>query len=465
MDLASLARLDATAQAELRARGEVSADELREACLARIDALNPLLRAVVAVADAPPPPVDGGPFSGVPFLVKDSTPWPGLRWSMGSRLFARNVARQHTAYGRALAAAGLSCVGKSALSEFGLLGSTETLLDGVTHNPWDLSRSAAGSSGGSAAAVAAGLVPLAHGNDGGGSIRVPASACGLFGFKPSRGRTLPASFGRSDFLDLTVDHCLARSVRDSARFLAIVEDPSGGAPVGFVREPIARPLRVAAWTRSILGGEPEAPVRRAFDDTCALLASLGHRVEPIAPPVYEGEPLSDAFFLVAGAAVSDAVDLVDRTRGEPVQRGELEPFTWALVERYLAAGPDALPQARAAFARASRSYVDALRGYDVALTPTLATVPWRLGHLSPIVAPEELIRRTGRAVGYTPIQNVVGCPAMSVPLGVSDEGLPIGLHFAAATGDDAVLLGLAYQLEAARPWQDRWPPYSIPALF
>ena len=204
-DLVSLARLDAMAQAELCARGEVSASELYDACLARIDALNPLLRAVVTVVRERPVAAKRGPLSGVPFLVKDVTPWPGLRWSMGSRLFANNIAQQHTPYGARLVDAGLVCAGKTANSEFGLLGSTETLLEGVTHNPWDLARSATGSSGGSAAAVAAGLVPMAHANDGGGSIRIPASACGLFGFKPSRGRTVPASLASSDFGDITSD--------------------------------------------------------------------------------------------------------------------------------------------------------------------------------------------------------------------------------------------------------------------
>ena len=384
---------------------------------------------------------------------------------MGSRLLARHVAQQHTPYGRALADAGLVCVGKSAMSEFGLLGSTETLLEGATHNPWDLARSAAGSSGGSACAVAAGLVPLAHANDGGGSIRVPASVCGVLGFKPTRGRTLAASLASSDFGDLTSDHCISRSVRDSALFLSITEDRTSGTPAGFVRDPIARKLRVAAWTATILGAEPEAAVRRAFDPTCALLVEMGHEVEPVAAPRYDGDELADAFFLVAGAAVASVVELMDRSRGEPVQRDELEPFAWALVDGFLARGPDALPRARAAFARAAAAYREATRGYDVVLTPTLATEPWALGHLSPVLDREELIRRTGRAVGYTPIHNIAGCPAMSVPLHTTEGGLPVGMHFAAAPGDDALLLGLAYQLEEARPWKDRWPPYSIPALF
>ncbi|MFY0527654.1 amidase [Archangium gephyra] len=464
-DLAALARLDGMALAELCARGEVSPEELFDACMARIDALNPLLRAVVTVAREPSGPAKSGPFSGVPFLVKDSTPWPGLRWSMGSRLFAANLAQRQTPYGRRLEESGLVCAGKSAMAELGLLFSTETLLEGVTHNPWNLACSATGSSGGSAVAVAAGLVPLAHANDGGGSLRVPASACGLFGFKPSRGRTVPASFGSSDFGDMTSDHCISRSVRDSALFLSITEDRSGGAPVGFVREPFTRKLRIAAWTRTSMGMEPEPAVRRAYDEALALLTGLGHIVEPIASPSFDSPALGDAFLLVAGAAVAGIVDTVDQTRDLPVQRDELEPYTWALADAFLARGADALPRARATFAQAVHAYQEATRGYDVVLTPVLATEPWRLGHLSPVLGREELARRTARAIGYTPLHNIAGCPAMSVPLHFPEDGPPIGTHFAAAPGADALLLGLAYQLEEARPWKDRWAPYSIPALF
>jgi amidase len=232
-----------------------------------------------------------------------------------------------------------------------------------------------------------------------------------------------------------------------------------------VQAPLTRPLRIATWTRTLLGEEPEPAVRRALDDAAALCESLGHQVEPIAPPAVDGPALGDAFFLVAGSAVAGLVAMVDRLRGVPVQRDELEPFSWALVDELARRGPDALAKARAAFAAGTAAYLAATRGHDAVLTPTVATLPWRLGHLSPVLPREELIRRTGRAVGYTPIHNIAGCPAMSVPLHFTDVGLPVGIHFAAAPGADALLLGLAYQLEAARPWRDRWPPFSYPRLF
>ena len=462
-ELASLARLDAIAQAELCARGEVSAAELWQACLARIAALNPLLRAVVCIASQWVEP-KAGALSGVPFLMKDASPWPGLEWTLGARLFRQRVTQQQTEYGARLVDAGLVCAGKTALSEFGLLASTESLLAGVTHNPWDLSRSPMGSSGGSAAAVAAGIVPLAHANDGGGSIRAPASACGVFGFKPSRGRTVTANRSTSDFTEMTSEHCVSRSVRDSALFLALTEDRTLAEPVGFVRDPIGRRLKIAAWSETMSDEAPHPVVLRAHAEAVQLLTELGHHVEPIAAPRFETSGLGEAFYLIAGAAIANVVQTVDRVRSEPVQRDELEPFSWALIAALERRGPDALAQARTVVANAVQTYRAATRDFDVVLTPTLGTEPPLLGHLSPVLSWQLLLERTSRVLGYTPIHNAAGCPAMSVPLHWSENGLPIGAHFAAAPGQDALLLGLAHELERARPWAERWPAYSIVAL-
>lgn len=462
MDLRTLARLDATAQAALVRDGELSHAEAFDAALARIDALDPLLRSVVSVQRERPPPRQG-PFCGVPFLMKDASPWPGLPWTLGARLFRHQRVGTPTVYARRLSDAGLMCVGKAATAELGLLASTETLLAGATHNPWDLSRSAGGSSGGSAASVAAGLVPLAHANDGGGSIRIPASACGVVGFKPSRGRTLSPSPATNAFLEITSDHCITRSVRDTAQFLALTEDPSAPQPIVVARR-ACPPLRIATWSTTMLGGEPSDEVRSALTATQALLETLGHRVTSVAAPRFEGPALTDAFFVVAGAAVAAIVDRVDAARGTPVQEDELEPFTWAVAERFRAAGEQALPSARAAFADAVRRYGEATRGFDVVLTPTVASEPWPLGHLSPVLSYPTLVERTGRILGYTPIQNIAGAPAVSLPLAWGPSGLPIGMQLAAAPGADQTLLDLAYQLEEAKPWRDRWPPFSIPAL-
>lgn len=457
-----LARLDGVAQAQLVACGELHASELLDACEERIAALDPILRSIVALdlerARASMP--SQGPFMGVPFLIKDVTPYPGLPWRVGSRLMHGNVGVP-TPYTARIDAAGLVTIGKTATSEFGLLGSTETLAHGPTLNPWDLSRSAAGSSGGAAAAVAAGLVPFAHANDGGGSIRIPAAVCGLFGFKPSRGRCAPASPGASDFEALTSDHCVSRSVRDSARVLVLTAAASESLPALELREHAPdRRLRIAAWTRTGMGEQPEPEVARAHADTLALLASLGHDITEIDPPAIDGAALGDAFFLVAGAAVAGVLAMVESMLGTPPPLDAIEPFSRTLAERFLARGPAALEQARATFGRASAAYRATTDRYDVIATPTLATSPWPLGHLSPLLPADILLARTARTVGYTPIHNIVGCPAMSVPLHVSPEGLPIGSHFAARTGEDALLLSLAFELEAARPWAERWPTWS-----
>ena len=462
-DFSTLARLDAIAQADLCARGEVTPSELWQHCGRRIEALNPLLRAVTETTKERPASKPGL-LRAVPFLMKDASPWPGMRWTLGARLFAHRVTHQQTEYGRRLEEAGLVCTGKTALSEFGLLASTEGLLSGATLNPWDLSRSPMGSSGGSAVAVAAGMVPLAHANDGGGSIRAPASACGVFGFKPSRGRHVVASRSSTDFADMTSEHCVSRSVRDSALFLSLTEDRTRGDVVGFVREPLARSLRIAAWTSTLAGEEPTSTVLRAHHDVVRLLSELGHVVEPISAPRFETLGLAEACYLVAGAAVAGLVESIDRTRREPVQQDELEPFTWALLDALRTRGSAAMPDARDMFARTIAAYREATQPFDVVLTPTLASEPVPLGHLSPVLSRELLIERTARVLGYTPIHNLVGCPAMSVPLSWSESGLPLGAHFAAAPGQDALLLGLAYQLESARPWRERWPRYSIPQL-
>ena len=295
-----------------RLRGEVSPAELWGQCLERIALLNPLLRALVTTAVAPSTEARSGPLHGVPFVIKDSSPWPGLRWALGARLFRSRVTLQQTEYGKRLEQAGLVCAGKTSLSEFGLLPSTESLLEGATLNPWDLSRSPLGSSGGSAVAVAAGIVPLAHANDAGGSIRAPASACGLFGFKPSRGRTAVANRSGSEFANITSEHCLSRSVRDSALFLSLTEDRSLSAPVGFVREPAARRLRIGAWTTTMVGGSPEPAVLRAHEEAIELLLSLGHQVERVGAPHYDMPALNDAYYLIAGAAVANIVEAIDR---------------------------------------------------------------------------------------------------------------------------------------------------------
>lgn len=463
MNLDDLARLDGVAQAELVARGELSAVELVNACQSRLERIDPLIRSVVTrdfdAARARVARGVSGPFAGVPFLFKDVCAYPGLRCSFGSRLFARNVAASGSPFTEHVDAAGLVTVGKSATCELGLIGSTETLLEGVTHNPWRLTLSASGSSGGAAAAVAAGIVPLAHASDGGGSIRGPAASAGLFGLKPSQGRTLPSSDVSGDFGALLSDGCISRSVRDTALLLSLVEAGGPHPRLGYVREPSRRRLRIGYTSTTLLGTEPEAECLRALEATVSLCRALGHELEAAPPPPVDGRALSRAFFTSAGVTLAGLVDMLEPRLGRRVGGGDLEPFTRQLI----AAAREAPSRVdvRAIFEVAARKYLDAIAPYDLLLTPTYATRPWELGWLSPLLPREELIARTERAVCYTPIHNVAGCPAMSVPLYWTADDVPIGSHFAAAPGREDVLLGLAYELEQARPWAERWAPYSF----
>ena len=460
-DLDRLGRLDGVAQAQLVQRGELSPQDLLDACERRLKLVDPLLHSVVTrdfeAARRRAERGVSGPFAGVPFLFKDVCPYPGLRCSFGARLFAGNRVDPGTPFTERADAAGLLTVGKSATSELGILGRTETLLEGVTHNPWGLTLSASGSSGGAAAAVAAGIVPLAHASDGGGSIRGPAASAGLFGLKPSRGRTVPSSATPSPYDSLLSDGCISRSVRDTALFLSLVEADGPLPRLGYVREPGAGALRIGYHSTTLIGSEPDPECLRALESSVALCRELGHRVEAAPAPRVDGRALSAAYFAFVGAALAGMLATLEPLLGRQVGKDDLEPFTLELIA---AARGSAVDVSRC-FETAARAYLDALAPYDLLLTPTYATRPWQLGWMSPLLPREELIARTEQAVCYTPVHNIAGCPAMSVPLHWSSDGVPIGSHFAAAPGREALLLGLAYQLEQARPWSDRWAPYSF----
>lgn len=452
--------LDAVGQAALVKAGELSALELVDAAIARIERLEPHVHALAGAdfdqarrwARTQP----SGALGGVPFLVKDLTPYPGLRYSMGSRLFAQHVASEPTPYTRRLDEAGLIVLAKTTTSELGLLGSTETLLEGITHNPWAPDRSAGGSSGGSAAAVACGMVPMAHASDGGGSIRIPASMNGVFGFKPSPGRlvqTVPDDMG-----GWIVDHCVSRSVRDSAWLLASTEradHPAG--PVGYIDGPTTQRLRIGVYTQTSMGDEPSPAIGQALERTAALCRDLGHVVDQAPPPPVDGPAISAAFFVVAGSKVAQMATMIEPMLGRPVGADELEPFTLALIARAKGLPEGSVEAALQAGEREGAKLRRHLQGYDVMLCPTVPVDLWPLGTLAPTLETDHLIRRTEQLAGYTAIHTMAQVPAMSVPLEQSPEGWPIGMHFAAAQGGEGRLLRLAYELEAAAPWASRYP--------
>jgi amidase len=457
-----LARLDAVGQAELVRRGEITAVELVEAAIARIERLNPLLNAVVTceferALDAVHRGLPSGPFTGVPYLLKDlAIEWEGVRFTEGSRFLRDNVSRHDQELTVRLRRAGLVFLGKTNTPEFGTLPTCESALFGVTRNPWDTSRTPGGSSGGSAAAVASGMVPMAYGNDAGGSIRFPASCCGLFGLKPTRAR-LPFGPEYGDvFSGLAVEHAVTRSVRDSAVLLDATAGPDVGDP--YWAPPPARPfadevgadpgrLRVAFSARTP-GGEPVHPdCVAAVQHAAALCAELGHEVIERDLPGID-EHVGQAINVVFGAAVAWILAYWVRKLGREPEPDELEPQTRAWVEegsKMTAADYLLAIQDLQAFSRTVARFFTEV---DVWLTPTLAAPPLPL---------EETAASAAFIAFPAWVANATGNPAMSVPLSWNGEGLPIGVHFLARFGDEATLLRLASQLEEARPWAERTP--------
>jgi amidase len=451
---------DAVEMARLVREGEVTPPDLAETARSLIErwaALNAV--AALADADLPDDRAPTGPLAGVPVAVKELLPWPGLPWTMGSRLMATTPAPGVSPYTARLREAGVAVVCSATSSEFGLLGSTETALHGDTLNPWRAGLSAGGSSGGSAALVAAGIVPIAHGNDGGGSLRVPAALTGVFGFKPSNRRCVPTGPDVPGLPALVVDHCISRSVRDSAHLLAATERTGPDAvhpPIGLVTGPDPARLRIAVLVPTLTGRQPDEAVRRELERAAGLCASLGHSVDVPDGPDIDGDAVSRGFFTAAALTMTQVADAFTPVLGRRPGPAELEPFTLELIDWAATLGPDAPAATERAFTGAARAYLRLFERWDVVLTPTLARTSWPLGHLAPAAGRETLIRRTEEAVGYTPIHNVAGCPAMSLPLG-REDGLPVGIHAAAAPGADRVLLALAFELEAAAPWAGTRP--------
>ncbi|MCR5872752.1 amidase [Phenylobacterium sp. J426] len=414
-----------------------------------------------ALAKAAQDPTSG-PFPGVPFLIKDLDDYAGLPTRSGSRsqLALPAASRQGALVDAFVQRAGVVVVGKSSTPEYGFLPTTEPAAFGPTRNPWDPSRSSGGSSGGAAAAVAAGVVPFAHASDGDGSIRIPASCCGLFGLKPSRGRMI-GSRGDTRISDLSVDHVLTRSVRDSAAMFASLEDNGEGAQhpaVGFVSTPIRRKLRIGLVMQGMAGHAPSPEVRTATLATVALLETIGHTVVETRWPT--GPEFIDDFLLLWASGAAQLADAVGKAAGRRPDATMLEPFSLGMAEMFRKAPPGALDAALQRLHAAAMAYDPwfVSNQFDVILSPVLAAPPPPLGFLGPDVAFDALVARLTEYVGYTTYHNVVGAPAMSVPLNWTPSGLPVGSQFAARVGHEALLFQLAYQLEAARPWAGRTPP-------
>ena len=472
--MTDLSLLDATAQADLVRRGDASPAELVDAAVDRIEKLNGELNAVILplydraralVRNGLP----DGPFTGVPIVVKDlDGTLAGAPYHAGNKALkaVNNTASTTSALFAKLERAGFVIVGKGNTPEFGLMPTTEPEAYGPTHNPWDVTRSPGGSSGGPAAAVASGMVPIAHAGDGGGSIRIPASMCNLFGLKPSRGRISLGPEEHESWAGLVMRHVVTHSVRDSAAVLDVLQGYTTGdwytapPPARSYADEVGAPagaLRIGMLTSAPLGiAAVDADCVKAVEETAKLLESLGHTVVPASPAALDDGVLLETFTTVMLSALRADVMELERRIGRPVTASDVEASTWATYEAGAAidAGTyvDALVRMQAWVRRAIAWWLD--DGFDVLLTPTLAEPPPVLGEL---IDPETGAGRMLPFVLFTAPFNVTGQPAMSVPVAMSSSGLPIGVQCVGAPFREDVLLRLAAQLEDARPWADRRP--------
>lgn len=483
-----LIEYDAIALGELIRKGEVKPKELVEITIARIERLNPRLNAVVhkmydqarETAERWSSGREVGEqvravFGGVPFLLKDLiAEYKGSPFHEGSRAVKGYVSKVDTELVKRQKAAGLIVVGKTNTPEFGLLPTTEPLLHGPTVNPWDASLTPGGSSGGSAAAVAAGIVPMAHGNDGGGSIRIPASCCGLFGIKPTRGRNpLGPPFGDIGS-GIVCEHAVTRTVRDSAALLDATSGPDLGDP--YYAPPKEHPflkeverevasLKIGFVTCIPEGWSTETQLHpeceNAVKDAALLCESLGHGVEEIVPEDLSYQNLFKTFGKLFSCLVGHFVAYWEKELGKELTQNQLEPMTWTSYQAGLKrTGADYLGivEELQRFSRKLALLYDEAT-YDIILSPTMGIPPTKLGAFQP--APEDPMRGfkiSSAFTAFTQIQNITGQPAMSVPLFWNKDNVPIGVQFAGRFGDEATLFRLAAQLEQARPWAHRKPP-------
>lgn len=483
---------DAMGLAELVQRKEVSPKELLDCAMERASKVNPKLNAIIIqMHEQAEKQVQGklsGPFAGVPFLIKDiAQDYAGVPTTAGSRALRNFVPSEHSEYVQRCLNAGLLIFGKTNTPEFALKGTTEPLHWGPTRNPWNVERTPGGSSGGAAAAVAAGIVPIAGASDGGGSIRIPASYCGLFGLRPSRGR-VPSGPHHAEFWHgASSEHVLSRSVRDSAAMLDALQGPDTGAP--FHIKPPSRPfldevlmepgkLRIAYSVRSPLGLEVDPECVKAVMNTVKLLQSLGHEVQEAEPQI-NGTELADSFLtMYMGQTAANLAEAKLKT-GATDQDFEPDTLALAALGQALSAGEYTRTLFRwNTYARALGQFY---KSHDIYMTPTVAAIPARIGEqntpawqqaalkpllslkLGKLILKSGQVHKTGQAnlrrVPFTQLSNLTGTPSMSVPLHWTPDGLPIGVQFMAPFAQEGRLIRLAAQLEVAKPWFD-----SVPAL-
>lgn len=448
--------------------GEVSASELLETALAIAEEHNGLLNAItvwdVERARETAAGFLEGPFQGVPFLLKDLfSPMEGLASTDGTRLYVGAAPTYDAELVRRFKAAGFVIFGRTASPEFGLTTTTESERHGPTRNPWNLAYSAGGSSGGAAAMVAVGAVPLAHASDGGGSIRVPAANCGVFGLKPSRARISSGPDVGEGWSGMSTPGCVSRSVRDSAALLDAVSGPAPGDP--YIAPPPQRPyleeverdpgrLRVGMVTRPFFDVDVDVECLEAVRAAGLLCEGLGHDVRTLTIDLGD-DP--EAIRSIVAVHTLRLLEDVGYLRGSPVREGEVEAMTWALAELGRDVNATAFVRATDKIHSIGRRVAEAMEGFDVLLSPMMATPPPLLGTMSMDRIDDDATAVLYRTLAFGQLMNATGMPAMSVPLHWSSAGLPIGVQFAAPMGREDLLFRLAGQLERAQSWTDRRP--------
>ena len=464
-------QFDGLGLAELVRTHEISSAALIAEMRRRIESKNPAINAVIGLFEnelAGPNPVEG-PFAGLPMLVKDLNIYvKGQITANGSRLMKTIVADRDSTLVQRYRKAGMVIAGQTNAPEFGLSATTEPKLNGATRNPWSLGISPGGSSGGAAAAVAAGLVPFAHASDGGGSIRLPAAACGLFGLKPSRGRISPAPHQGEGWNGLATHHVVTRSVRDSAALLDISHGYVAGDPyvapgiegtfLDAARRDPAQ-LRIAFSTTNPLGPPVHGDCVKAVQDAASLCESLGHVVEE-ARPEYDAVALSMASYGIIGPHVEATIREVEEKLGRSAEDDELEDITRMMLETARGQSAADYVLVQRSMHQLSRTIAEFWESYDLYLTPTLGLPPQPIDTLvfESGMDYEQYGRQMATYVPFTNLANLTGQPAMSVPLHWNDDRLPVGVMFTGAYGEETRLLSLASQLENARPWFDQRPP-------
>lgn len=453
----ALADHDAVALATLIRTGQLSAQEVTAAAVARAEKVNPALNAIElpsfdrALRNAAAPRT--GAFAGVPTFIKDNTDLQGLPSNQGSSAVNAHPARAHGAFTKQFLAQGIIPLGKSSLPEFGFNATTEYASRAPTRNPWHTDYSSGASSGGSAALVAAGVVPIAHANDGGGSIRIPAAACGLIGLKPTRGRLVDSEAARALPINIVADGIVSRSVRDTAHFYADAEKYFRNKKlpaIGLVEHPGKKRLRIGVVFDSITGHATDAATRATVQDTVKLLTDMGHHVEEVPLPI--GPGFAQDFSIYWGM-----LSFLVSTFGKKIMSPDFDAARVDNLTRGLAGlyKKNALktPLVLYRLKKSAQDYANFFRDWDLVLSPVLGHTTPELGWLSPAQEFDPLFERLLKYVSFTPLNNAAGSPAISLPMGATENGLPIAVHFSARHGDERSLLEIAYALEEARPWR------------